>query len=755
MQNSKYSKLIHSVLFWIIGGGTLFFPLFVFPKIGDSVNLPKTFFLFIWVSIILLLWSTNALIEKKLILRRSMLDIPLVLLITGLVLSSLLSLSQGTSFLGSTENFTLTVLTFFPALAFTFLLLQLIRSPRSLEYLLQMLCFSSVLTLVFYHLSYFSVFRLSVIFPLFGETFFQTISSANSIFGIWVAAMGILSFGLLLLKRREKFSSSISAVSAILCTFTLFRLGFDVAFIVFAIGLALLLVLPFVFIKFIRVPMALVTFFIFLITVFSLIFGSPSFLKGNFPVEIALGNVASLDIVKGVLLTDIKQFLFGSGPGTFMYDFSLHRTPAFNTNAIVSETRFHFPFSTFYALLSELGVMGTLFFVLLILIGGGALVSAWVELRQSSDESEHQAFAQMFDVFVVGASWLALTFGLFVSFVDITVWWTWWCLLGCMIAGIGFVNKKFVVEQSVNLSVSPQYSLALSFGILFFFTLLLLSTAFGTRLFFAEYFFEKGSHLASIDDSERYVERAIDYRKSYAPYHISLARIYLQKAKNEYEKQKNASDKVAEYIAKGGNEAHLASKIDPKNVETWETLALLYLNAGSFVPEANVWAKDALKSAIVLEPSNAVNHFRMGGILASEGNFNDAQKEYSQAIQLKFDYVPAYMALITLYREQNKFNEAIMLFEPLLRLDRTNVDIVFQYGMMFFNRQAEGDNARAEQVWLETLKLSPNHSNTLYSLGLLYERVGDTNRAFSYYQKVKELNPANVDVKKKLQGMVK
>lgn len=756
MFQNKYSKLIHSTLLWILSGGTLLFPLFVFPKTGETINLPKTFFLFIWVSITILLWSASALFEKKIILRRSMLDVPLLLLLLLCIISGAISVSQGVSFLGTTENFTLTLLVLVPSILFCYILIQFVRTKKIFHFLLQLFCGANICATLAFSLFQLDIIRSSQVFASLGEKFFQTVSSSNSIFGIWVATLGVLSVGMLLLKDKNVSLSTLPAVSAVLSFITLFRLGFDVAFFIYALGLAVLLFLPFLFIKYIRFPVTLVTFFVFLITLVTLIFDAPSFIKLNLPVEIALGSHASADIVKGTLAVDVKQFLFGSGPGTFVYDFSLHRTPAFNTNAIVSETRFQFPFSTFFAFLSELGILGSLFFILLILIGGGALVSTWSELRTASQEqtttSSH--FADMFDVFVVGAAWLALTVGLFVSFVDLTTWWTWWCLLSLLIVGIGFVNKKFVVERHISLAVSPQYSLALSFGIIFFFTLLLLSVAFGVRLYLAEYFFTKASEGTSLTQSQLYVERAIAYRQSYAPYHISLSRIYLQKAKEQYEKQKQ-SPEVAELIALGGNQAHIASQIDPHNVETWETLALLYLNAGSFAPEAQGWAKEALRSAILLEPSNATNHFRLGEIYKKEGSYADAEKEYQQAIQLKFDSIPSYISLITLYREQGKLNEAIALYQPLLQLESKNADVLFNYGALFFNRHEPGDDEKAEKIWLETLKITPNHSNTLYSLGLLYERKGDKSKAVSYYQKVRELNPANDDVKKKIQSLLK
>lgn len=767
MFENKYSKFIHSLLWGLLGGGTLFFPLFVFPKTGEIVNLPKIFFLFVWVAALLLFWGVGALAEKKLLIRRSMLDVPLLLFVLSGVISGLFSISQRTSFLGDTQNFTLNFLVVFLTALFAYLLIQILRTQKSFSSFIQIFLLSNIAVNAVFFFVQTSFFKTSSLFPLFGENFFNTVSGSNSIFGIWVASLGVLSVGRLLLKGRSWLDYSLAGVSALLSLLTLFRLGFTLPFAVYAVGLGIVLVLPFLFAKSVHFFVSLGVFALFLLTLTSLIFGDPKAFKMNIPVEIALGNTTSLEMTKGVLATDVKHFLFGSGPATFLYDFSLQRTPAFNNNTLVATTRFHSPFSTFLALFAEMGIVGGIFFLLILLIGGGAIVSTWVELRSSWKENARDEvafvlhhpsfslFSQIFDVFVLGAAWIALTVGLFTSFFDLTAWWTWWSFLGLIIVGIGLVHKKFVVESPLSLRVSPQYSLALSFGVIFFFTLVILSAAFGVRMYLGEYYFFEASKVSSLPQAEGYVQRSIQYRKNYSPYHLSLARIYLQQAKQEFEKNPKNIEGIATLVANGTNEARTASQIDPKNVATAETLALMYLNAEAFAPEATTWAKDALLTAITLEPSNALNHLRLADVYAKLGSLPEAEKEYQEAIQLKPDYVTAYVELAEIYRGQEKYNEALALYKTIVASVPDNPQVLYNYGVLFFNRHAEGDDAQAEQLWIQAIKFKPDYSNALYSLGLLYERMGNKAKALPYFQKVQELNPQNQDVKahiRKLEG---
>jgi tetratricopeptide (TPR) repeat protein len=49
----------------------------------------------------------------------------------------------------------------------------------------------------------------------------------------------------------------------------------------------------------------------------------------------------------------------------------------------------------------------------------------------------------------------------------------------------------------------------------------------------------------------------------------------------------------------------------------------------------------------------------------------------------------------------------------------------------------------------------PNHSNSLYFLGLCYEKKGEKEKALEYFKKVLELNPGNEVVLSKIRELEK
>jgi cytochrome c-type biogenesis protein CcmH/NrfG len=83
-----------------------------------------------------------------------------------------------------------------------------------------------------------------------------------------------------------------------------------------------------------------------------------------------------------------------------------------------------------------------------------------------------------------------------------------------------------------------------------------------------------------------------------------------------------------------------------------------------------------------------------------------------------------------------------------------NPEALFNFGRILYNRGGKEDKKDAEKLWLEAVRLQPNYSNALYSLGLLYENRGDKTKALEFYYKVKDLNPGNKDILEKIKSLI-
>jgi len=112
------------------------------------------------------------------------------------------------------------------------------------------------------------------------------------------------------------------------------------------------------------------------------------------------------------------------------------------------------------------------------------------------------------------------------------------------------------------------------------------------------------------------------------------------------------------------------------------------------------------------------------------------------------------MSLAKVYESENKADEAVEIYKTSLNLGSSNATYLFDFGRVLYNRDKDQDRSDAEKLWLASVKVQPNYSNALYSLGLLYESKGDKTTALQYYYKVKDLNPDNKDIIAKIKTLV-
>lgn len=751
----KSYKILDYISILLLAIGTFLIPLFYLPYTNDIFNLPKQLLLSVVVLLGLLLWLLKVVITKKFVLKRTILDIPILFFALFLIISAVVSQSALLSFLGKTDNFVMHTTFLLSLLLWFWLFIQCVRKEDFLEILYSAFLLAGSLTGLFFLLR--NSGWLQEITAVVGS---NMISQVNSEFGIYMAAVAITALGFLLLRRRRLILQILPFVSAVIAVTVLIKLGFTISWIVFAVGLGLLLVLGISLLAETRTIFLSIVLVLFLISILTIFVGTPKFLKANLPLEVALGVRPSWDVTYQTIVNNAKNFMFGSGPGTFIYDFSRFRSPAFNTSQVAWSTRFDQPYSTVLALLAELGVVGFLSFMFILLLLFGSIFSVWIKTRPSTWGKIKEKVgidseaARQYQAFIPAFAWLATTVGLFLSFYGIVAWWLWFWLLSVSIVSLSFVHPGLIHKKNITLEVSPQYSFAISFGMVLVFTLLIVFGAFNIRYYLAEVAYAKAIKASNIEVVEQNVQKAIEYRPSYPQYHLTLAKINLQKARNLSEQETANSELIMGIVATAVNEAKRAADEDPNNVQTWDVLSLMYMNVRTFASDANSWALDALQKAIILESSNPIFQWRLANVYVFAGQAEEAVKAYKKAIELKPDYFDAYKELALLYEQQQDLDAAIMIYEPIMPVVQNNAVMLFDLGRLFYNRAEEGDNARAEVVWQRAIELEPNYSNALYSLGLLYEKRGDKQTAVQYYEKVNQLNPDNPDIGKKIKALL-
>ncbi len=149
----------------------------------------------------------------------------------------------------------------------------------------------------------------------------------------------------------------------------------------------------------------------------------------------------------------------------------------------------------------------------------------------------------------------------------------------------------------------------------------------------------------------------------------------------------------------------------------------IYLGQGK-----NKEAQDLLRIAVEKDPNNHLLHYAIGVNMAEFGNFDEAEKSYNKAIEIKPDYFDAIYNLGALY-----VNTAASIMEEANKLP---------IGDPLYDQLKEKADKLLEKA-IPTLEkaetINPNDVSTLISLKQLYTRTNNMEKLKVIDEKIKNL----------------
>lgn len=732
-------------------------PLLVDNRLINSHIIPKQYVFGGLVILAALFWAARLVATKKISYRQSMIDKPIGLFLLALLLSAIFSLNRGDSFLGVSNYFSLSVAGFALFALFYMIVFNHVATVKRWRALLDTIVLVGGISA--------ALFLVKVIFNYdllaqFGITAWNLIDPTNSSFGIWLIMIFMLSAGQLIKRNLPVGRSLFNFFIVILTLGCLLALGFEILWWILLIALAMLMLLGITFLREARMGWLTVLFAIFVTNIIFIVFGSPRILQSRVPAEIALGPSPSWSITAQTATQSVKNFLLGSGLGTFGADFSRYRNPEFNNDAVAWSLRFNQPHNTLFGFLAEGGLTVSVAFLFLVLFFLGHVLYVWLGQRAEimfdnfSANLGWQKDDARFEIFLVALVWFLLTICGGFAFFGQTLWWLWWMFLGLGVSGLSFVYSKACRIWEWEIEDAPQYSLSISFILVVLVAGIVMAGVFGVRMYMAEIAYTIAAKSNNLDEAEINLKQALSLRGNSDVYNFYMARLYLLRAV-ELSKQNNPDGvAISSLMGNAVNMARRATDISPSSVGLWENLATMYENAAMLVPEARDWAIKSWIQATQLEPSNPILWARLGGNYLAVGKNEDAKKNFEEAIKLKNDLVVANVGLSQVYEAVQDFDKAVEAYKKIIGLSNNDPEIAFNYARLLYNRRASGDRDEAEKIWLKLVEQYPNHSNALYSLGMLYETRGNRYSALDYYYRVKELNPGNKDIEAKIKSMV-
>lgn len=675
---AKYS--IYAVIFLM--------PIFFLPWTSDVLDFNKQALLILLGFIALFAWMLKVLISGKFEINVSKMHIVVGVLFLVYALATIFSINRYGSFWGWPQSSSESLLSLIGLIIFYFLVSNVFSKKNIFTGIV--IFFVSVLIAEIV-----GVFQLSGLFIPFNFARTVSFNTIGSVGSLGFLAAILLPLDIVMLIISKKWWRVLFALQIILSAVILFLINYSIIWWAVVIGSALIMV--FGIIKrdlFDGRWMALPVFFL-AVSLFFILLNPQIPWIGTKANEVFLSQKAS----SLISLQAIKERpIFGSGPGTFYYDFSKFKDANFSQSSLWSVT-FNQASSRVLNDLASTGILGIIAFLALICMPVFYGFKFFLSEKMLADSEAERESQKVYWILTLGiltalatqiAAYFLYNTNVVLSFLNFL-----------MIAGlVGLITsgkKGYELKPSSvsTLIVTFIFTLVFIFGL----GILILD---GQR-YAAEtnYYMGLTSWQAGNKDAgTKSLLSAASLNPSSDLYFRQISQVYLLLLQDELQNIKGTpgdaeKNKIQTYFANAVNAAKKATDLNPNSSSDWSNLGYVYQSLNGLVGDTSTWALSSYDKAIDLDPNNPY-------LLSQEGVVN-----FISASALG--------------------NDKAIQKTQLLNTAKSKLE--------------------------KAVSLNSNYSNALYSLGLVYDALGQKSDAIAEFTKVQQLNPQDTTVPKILANL--
>ncbi len=168
--------------------------------------------------------------------------------------------------------------------------------------------------------------------------------------------------------------------------------------------------------------------------------------------------------------------------------------------------------------------------------------------------------------------------------------------------------------------------------------------------------------------------------------------------------------------------------MDSTNQNAWDAIAAFYYQNNEYDKMAR-----AMSRAVQIFPDNFRINLFYGLALNMSGDNKDAVKPLEKAVSLRPTDVNALGTLATVYEALNRYNDADRIYETALKVDSKNSIILNNYAYSLSERGL--DLQKALKMAQLAIKLDPNNSAFLDTMGWIYYKLTEYEKAEEYVKK--------------------
>lgn len=649
---------------------------------------PKFIVLLTGVGILLVLLTFHYTIKNKVVFVRTPLDLPLLILVAVGVVSTVVSPAPFVSLLGNQLKVSTSLVGLITFVLFYFLLTNNLKSLKNVAFLINLILGGAAALSVLSLLSFAGV-------NLFPASWTHTPSFTPT--GSNFSTTAVLSL-LVPIVAVQIIKSSNQAL-LIIYTLLLSLFGATIALTgqvstwiasVLGLVLAFLITNPTLDIKAVKLIniTGLITAVIITFLVVALSFIPPVGdtqnpiynAAKNFPREIQLSFPTSWKI-------SVSAFrdspFWGSGPSTYLFDFTSYKPIEFNTTKFWN-IRFDTAFNEYLQVLASLGGVGLL-----------ALVSLTAMFVSSATSVLKRMHANPLDL-GLGISGIIFFVLLALHTSSLVVWVIGLSILASfmvvkMLDESGRFESHGGVKNLLFRIVSPTQSSAETIRIEALPSILLVVAVglvgavlfFGGKFVLADYHHRQALNavaqsngitaLNELIAAERLNPQNDLYRTDLAQTNFALANaIALANGPTEASPAGTLTDQDKQNIQillqNSITEGRTAVALSPRSAINWEILALLYRQISGVAQNALIFSLDSYGRAIFQDPLNPILRLNVGGTYYAIKNYDLAIRFFTDAINLKPDYANGYYNLAVALRDKGDLNGALAAAQKVIEL---------------------------------------------------------------------------------------
>jgi len=408
----------------------------------------------------------------------------------------------------------------------------------------------------------------------------------------------------------------------------------------------------------------------------------------NFPQELQLAFIPAWKIS----ISAFRDMPFwGTGPGTYLFDFTNYKPIEYNSGSSWN-LRFDTSFNEYLSVLATLGGVGLLAMLsltaLFITSAFPVILSAAKDLLRMQDSNYKVALA------ISGLTFFAL---LLLHPATLVVWIIGLLILASFMVIISsnsssnltsYFNINEVLgktgEQTIKIDALPSILLTIVIA------LCLVAVYFGGKFTLADYHHRLALNAVAANNgilaynelvmSEKLNSVSDLYRTDLAQTNFALANaIASAKGPTEASPEGSLTDQdkqnIQVLLQQSINEGRIATTLSPKSAVNWEILALLYRQISGVAQNALVFSLDSYGKAIFQDPLNPILRLNVGGTYYAIKNFDLAIRFFTDSVNLKPDYTNGYYNLSVAYKDKGDLQSALVAAQKVVELlDKNSPD---------------------------------------------------------------------------------